>query len=50
MLCRLIFLQGEGAIGGKKNNALYTTDWLGKQIDHKPKCNVAIAMKAYWIE
>lgn len=50
MLCRFLVLCGERAIGGKKKNALYSAELLGKQIDHKPKRNVAIALKAYRIE
>lgn len=52
MLCRFLLLCGERAIGGKKKkkNALYSAELLGKQIDHKPKRNVAVALKAYRIE
>ena len=41
---------GKGIIGGKNEPPLCSARLLGKQIDHKPKHNVAVAMKTCRIE
>lgn len=50
MFCRFLSFCGKDIIGGKNEPPLCSARLLGKQIDHKPKHNVAVAMKTCWIE